>query len=77
MFVHNSRNLDHDLDLKRGTECIQARLKMASCRQNMMTSSFFQSAATLEQTESRIPDAWSIFLSLSLKMTFCLTKTEN
>ena len=30
-----------------------------------------------EQSRSRIPGAWSVVLTFSLKATFYLTKTEN
>ena len=33
--------------------------------------------ANLEQSASRIPDAWSVKLTFSLTATFCITKTEN
>ena len=33
--------------------------------------------ADSEQSRSRIPGAWSVVLTFSLKATFYLTKTEN
>ena len=33
--------------------------------------------ANLEQSGSRIPDAWSLVLTFSLILNFYLTKTEN
>ena len=33
--------------------------------------------ANLEQFENRIPDAWSVKLTLLLKITFYPTKSEN
>ena len=37
----------------------------------------FHFMANLEQSGSRIPDAWSVNLMFSLIVTFYLTKTEN
>ena len=50
---------------------------MTSCREIVMSLSFFQFTANLEQFGSRIPDAYSIKLMFSLIVTFYLTKAEN
>ena len=39
--------------------------------------SFFQFTANLEQSRNCIPNAWSAKLTVSLTVTFYLTKTEN
>ena len=38
---------------------------------------FFQFIVNVQPSGSRIPDAWSIKLKLSLIKTFCLTESEN
>ena len=43
----------------------------------MTSLSFFGFMANLEQAGNWIPDAWSVKLLFSLKVTFHLTKTEN
>ena len=48
-----------------------------SCRQIITSSTFFQFTADSEQCRSWIMGAWSVVLTLSLKATFYLTKTEN
>ena len=53
------------------------KLMMALCRQIAASLLFFQFMANLEQTGSRIPDAYSAKLTFSLTVTFYLTKTEN
>ena len=46
--------------------------------QQIVTSlPFFQFMANLQSCGSRIPDGWSIKFTLSLTITFYLTKTEN
>ena len=52
------------------------KLTMTSCRQIISSSTFFLMAYS-EQSRSRIPGAWSVVLTFSLKATFYLTKTEN
>ena len=44
---------------------------------NCDVNSVFQFMDNLEQFGSRIPDAWSIKLTYSLIVSFCLTKPEN
>ena len=44
---------------------------------DVMSESFFQFMANLEQFGSRIPDAESVKLIFSLIVTFYITKTEN
>ena len=46
-------------------------------RKIVTSLSFFQFKADLEQSGSQIPDALSVKLIFSLKVTFYLTKTEN
>ena len=41
------------------------------------SSSFFRFMASLQQSGSRIPGAWSIRLTFSLIVTLCLAKPEN
>ena len=53
----------------------QKHLKMTSCQKTVTSLSFFQFMANLEQSGSRILDAWSVKITFSL--TFYLTKTEN
>ena len=43
----------------------------------MTSFSFFRFMADLDQSESRIPGAWSIIRKFSLVATFYLTKTDN
>ena len=47
------------------------KLTMASCRQIVTSLSF------LEQSGSRIPEAWSVKFTFSLTVTFYLTQNEN
>ena len=50
---------------------------MTSLQKIVTSLSFFLFVANLEQSRSRIPDAWSVTLSFSKIVTFYLTKTEN
>ena len=45
--------------------------------ENVTPLPFFQFAANLEQSGSRILDAWSVKFIFSLIVTFYYTKTEN
>ena len=56
---------------------VSKNLTMTSCQQYLMSLSFSQFMADLEQLESRIPDEWSVVLTFSLIAIFHLTKTEN
>ena len=47
------------------------------CQQIMTSLLFFQFMANLEQSRSRIREAWSIILSYSLMKTFYLTTDAN
>ena len=48
-----------------------------SCWQIVTSLSFFQFMANLEQSKIWIPDAESVKVTFSLRVTFYLTKTEN
>ena len=48
---------------------------MASCRQIVTSLLYFQFMANLEQFGSWIPEAWPKILTISLIVTFYLTKT--
>ena len=80
----NFRTSD-DIDMKLGpvtkldksNKRTSEKLMMALCRQIAASLLFFQFMANLEQTGSRIPDAYSAKLTFSLTVTFYLTKTEN
>ena len=48
-----------------------------SCRKIMTSLSFFGFLANLEQSGGRIPDTESAKVMFSVKVAFCLTKTEN
>ena len=50
---------------------------MMSCWQIVTSLSFFQFMANLEQFKIWIPDAESVKVTFSLRVTFYLTKTEN
>ena len=49
---------------------------MTSYRQIVTSLSFFRFIANLEQSRSRIPDGWSVVLTLLLKLTFYDIKNE-
>ena len=81
---HTSRT-SNDIDIilepvskldKRNTTTSK-KLAMTSCRQIVTSLSFFQFMTNLEQSGSRILDAWSVKLTFSLMVTFYITKTEN
>ena len=81
---YNSRTSD-DIDMKPGSvtkldrrnKIISKLFKMPSCWKIITSFSFFQYMANLEQSGSRIPNAWSVKLTFWLAVTFYLTKTEN
>ena len=81
---YNSRTSD-DIDIKPGSvtkldrrnKIISKFFKMTSCWKIITSFSFFQYTANLDQSGSRIPNAWSVKLTSSLAVTFYLTKTEN
>ena len=81
---HNSRT-SNDIDmklgpvpiLKRETRQHQKNLTMMSCRQIVTSLSLFRFMANLQQSGSRISNAWSVKLTFSLMVTFYLTKREN
>ena len=50
---------------------------MTSCRQIMISLSFFQLMIDLEQSGTPIPNAWSMVSTFSLIATFYPTKIEN
>ena len=70
-------NLDQQLNLTRETKQRQKNLTMASCQQVVMSLSFIKFLDNLEQSGSRISDAYSVKLIFSLKVTFYLTKTGS
>ena len=71
---HNSRTRN-DIDMKLGPAT--KLYKRTPCRQIVTSLLFSRFVANLEQSGSRIPDAWSVKLTFSLIVTFYLTKTEN
>ena len=52
-------------------------MMMTSFQEIVTSLAFFQFTANLEQSGSRIPDAYSIKLMFSSTVTFYLTKNEN
>ena len=63
--------------MTRETWLRQKSLMLTLCRQIVTSWSFFQFMANLEQSGSRIPDAWSVKFKFSIIETFNLTKSEN
>ena len=61
----------------RNTRQRQKNLTMTPHQQIVASLSFFQFMSDLEQSGSQIPDAWFLKLTFSLRVTFCLTKTEH
>ena len=61
---------------KRNT-AISKNMTMTSFQQIVTSLSFFRFKTNLEQSRSRIPDAWSVKLIFSLTVTFYLINTEN
>ena len=55
------------------------KIKMATSKISggVTSLSFFQFMTNVEQSRSRIPDAWSVKFTFSLIVTFYLSKTEN
>ena len=80
----NSRT-SNDVDIRLGpvtkldkrNRAKSINLTMSSCRQILTSLSIFGSMASLEQSRSRIPDAWSVKLTFLVTVTFYLTKAEN
>ena len=50
---------------------------MMSCWKIVKSLSFFWFLANLEESESQIPDVWSVAPTFSLTVTFYLAKTES
>ena len=50
---------------------------MTSCHQILTSLPFSQFKDNLEQSETRITDAWSVKFIFSLTVTFYFTKAEN
>ena len=80
---HNSRTSD-DIDMKFGpvtkldkrNKTTSKKLTSTSCRKIVTSLSFFGFLVNLEQSGGRILDTKSTKI-YSVKVTFCLTKTEN
>ena len=53
------------------------KLMMMPCQHHCNTLSFFQFMTNLEQSQSWIPEAWSLKLTYLLILFFYLTKIEN
>ena len=62
---------------KRNMTMSKKKLTMRLCRQIMTSMLFFQLMIDLEQSGTRIPEAYSINHTFSLIETFHLTKTGN
>ena len=71
-----TQNLDQKLNLTSITER-QKKMTMTSCKQIVVSLSFFRFMANLEQSKSRIQNAWSANLKFSLTVTLYFKKTEN
>ena len=61
---------------KRRKKC-QKGLTLTSCRQFVMSLSFFKIMVNLERHGSWIPDTYSVKLIFSLIKTFCGTRNES
>ena len=61
---------------KRRKKC-QKGLTLTSCRQFVMSLSFFKIMVNLERQGSWIPDTYSVKLIFSLIKTFCGTRNES
>ena len=80
----NSRT-SHDIDIKLGSVAkldkrittISNKLTITSCQQILMSFSIFRFLANLQQSGSRIPDAWPRKITFLLIITFYFTKTES
>ena len=53
------------------------KLTMMSCQQIVMSLLFFQFMANLEQSGSRIPDAWSVKVAFSLTAIFYFKNSKQ
>ena len=74
---HNSRP-SNDIDVKLGPWTkFEKRNTQHKKTENGAMTSFIWFIANLEQCGSRISDAWSVKLTFSLTVTFCLTKIEK
>ena len=65
MNIHNSR-VSNDTDMKLGRWC-----------QNCKVIVFFPFLVNLEDSESQIPNLWSVEHTFSLTVVFYFTRTEN
>ena len=81
---HNFRTIDTihmklwpvtKLDRRNNTTSKKTEYDVISASYDIFAIFFF--TANLEQSWSWIPEAWSIKLTFSIKVTFCLTKTET
>ena len=70
-------DLDQQLKLTRKTRQRQTNFTMTSCQQIVMSLWIFPFIANLEQSESRIPESWSVEITFALTIIFYLTKTKN
>ena len=75
---HNSKT-GNDIDMNLGPVGKLNKIKMATSKISggVTSFSFFQFMTNVEQSRSRIPDAWSVKFTFSLIVTFYLSKTEN
>ena len=75
---HNSKT-GNDIDMNLGPVGKLNKIKMATSKISggVTSLSFFQFMTNVEQSRSRIPDAWSVKFTFSLIVTFYLSKTEN
>ena len=62
---------------KKNKKTSKKKLMLMSCQQIVILLLFRLSMASLEQSGSWIPDAYSVKLTFSLTVTFYFTKTEN
>ena len=65
MKIHNSR-ISNDIDMKLGRWC-----------RNYKVIVFFPFLVNLEDSESQIPNLWSVEHTFSLTVVFYFTKTGN
>ena len=75
---HNSKT-GNDIDMNLGPVGKLNKIKMATSKISggVTSLSFFQFMTNVEQSRSRIPDAWSVKFTFSLIVTFYLSETEN
>ena len=81
---YNSR-ISNDIDIKLGpviklnkkNTVTLKKLTMMSCQQIVMSLLFFQFMANLEQSGSRIPDAWSVKVAFSLTAIFYFKNSKQ